>query len=259
MRAVDRVKGPLEDECEAIRSLLTHGDREDVRVRHEVGVRLCVIKANTDRYGDHAVERLASALRFPARVLYRCATVAEVWTAEGLDAVMARTNAAGGRLSWSHLVALTRCASSVSRRAILEQCLRESWSVRELSAHVARQVPQTPDSAAHGAHADVPVKVAFAEGIVQASRADASLRVLVRALDAGGDDDAGDAFTLARAIVAVERLTQGATATLARLKELQRAAATVRRAPEPARDGARYRPVPPRGRAVGSSATRSVQ
>jgi GGDEF domain-containing protein len=122
---------------EAIETLLAGSTREDVRSRHRVGVLIGEIKGAEDKYGAHAVERLAVALGSNVHTLYRSASVAERWSRDEFEVLLARAADAGRSLSWSHLVALAGVASRQRRGDLLQKTLDEGLTVRQLLKHIA--------------------------------------------------------------------------------------------------------------------------
>ena len=133
---VDDLSPGLRPVYESIRELLAGPAREDTRSRHRVGVHIVEVKLAADKYGARAVERLAQALDTNVHTLYRCASVAECWSAEKLDEVLHRTTVRGQPLSWSHLVVLAGVTPARRRRDLVELALRKQMTVRELVMHL---------------------------------------------------------------------------------------------------------------------------
>jgi hypothetical protein len=117
---------------ERIRDLLAKATRDEGRSRHEVGTIVSAVKQDSAKYGAQAVEQLARALGTNIHTLYRCAAVAECWSAAQLEALQARVNEHGQPLSWSHLVLISGVTSPKRRSDLVDRVLRDSLSVREL-------------------------------------------------------------------------------------------------------------------------------
>jgi len=191
---------------EAVRALMAQVVSDEVRTRYRIGALLRTVKNASETYGDSAIERLAERLDVGADTLYRCALVAEHWSAEEMRALILRTNRRGEPLSWSHLVALTKVASSATRRKLVERALAEAWSVRQLTEHVAAE--RTAARQAHHGESldDLSVRAAVAEGVQSASRTLSQMAVFMKALDerlADGDGNAAlfdDAIDVYRAL-----------------------------------------------------------
>jgi hypothetical protein len=127
---------------ESIRRLMAAATRNEARSRYQIGELVAEVKRAQSKYGAHAVEQLAGALRTNVHTLYRSASVAECWAQPELEAVLRRTTPRGQPLTWSHLVLLSGVPSSRRRGELLDQVLREALSVRELAALVhARRDP----------------------------------------------------------------------------------------------------------------------
>jgi CheY-like chemotaxis protein len=108
----------------------------DARTRYDIGRIVAELKARPDAYGHGAVSVAAAALGEDIPSLYRYARVAERWTREELDALLARTMRDGRPLSWSHLVALASVQPGEAYARLVERTLGECLSVRELDEAV---------------------------------------------------------------------------------------------------------------------------
>lgn len=122
----------LRPACEAIRTLLASGTRDDARMRHRIGEIIVGIKKARDKYGARAVEEIARAVGTNVHTLYRCAAVAECWSEAQIAALLLRTNAHGQPLSWSQLVLIAGMTSPRRRAELIEQTLRDALTVRQL-------------------------------------------------------------------------------------------------------------------------------
>ncbi len=70
--------------CDArvrLRALLGRATRDEVACRYRAGAIIAEVKPSKEKYGTHAVQRLARALGQDPQPLYRYATVAEGWSA----------------------------------------------------------------------------------------------------------------------------------------------------------------------------------
>jgi hypothetical protein len=201
------------EECVAIRELMARATRDEVAARHQIGLRLRRLKSLPDKYGEHAVDRVANELGVGTATLYRCATVAGNWTSAELHILMKRTNRAGEPLSWSHLLALTHAHSAQLRQRWAERCLDESWSVRELRQHITGAVAAQPGEEGQS------VRAALTEGIQSASRAAIQLGIFVEALESRLADEGGDERLVSRAIATFENLRTQVEASLGKLRD----------------------------------------
>jgi len=121
----------LRERIAALRELLGRLPA-DGRARYEIGRIIAELKARPDEYGHGAVSIAATTLGEDIPSLYRYARVAERWTQEELDALLARTMRDGRPLSWSHLVVLSSVEGGKAYARLLERTLGECLSVREL-------------------------------------------------------------------------------------------------------------------------------
>jgi hypothetical protein len=219
--APDHLGDRFAQACSTVRRLLAEAIREDVRARHRLGAFLCEVRGATELYGHGAIDRIARDLGVGADTLYRCAAVADSWSAEGLEDLMGRTSRCGDPLSWSHFVALTKLDSAPQRALAIEKCLDEDFSVRDL----ARYLTAVRGVAAHpeGGERDGPsTKETLTEGVRKLSRAVLQMDVFLEAIDArvSSEDPADDAL-LARVIGACQTLHEKLDATVDRLRHAQ--------------------------------------
>lgn len=148
LHLVDDLSPGLRPVYESIRELLAGATRDEARSRHRIGVHIVEVKRAPDKYRAHAVERLAHALGTNVHTLYRCASVAECWSAEQLDEVLRRTTTKGQPLSWSHFVVLAGVTSPKRRAELVDYALRKRLTVRELVAQVEAQGQWSVDNRA---------------------------------------------------------------------------------------------------------------
>jgi hypothetical protein len=190
--------------CGTIRGLLATLVRDEVSARHQIGGVVRQVMGSTDKYGAHAIERLATELRISTAILYAAAAVAETWSEADLQRMSTRTMRHGEPLSWSHFVALSKVRSAQKRGALAERCLAEGWSVRELRDEVSDLQPSRADYRGSG---EDTVRVAVDEGVRAARRAAADISTFIEALEERlGDDEHDD--LLARALVACDDLDE---------------------------------------------------
>lgn len=202
-----------------IRALLGQVLRDEVLTRHQIGSHVVAAKRAPSTYGTNAVENIAADVGVSSDELYRAAAVAETWTADELKKLAARTNRAGRPLSWSHWVALTK-APPAARHRLIERCLAESWSVRELRLNVVR--PSSADAVSD----DVSVHSALTEGLRTAKKAAADLTVFIEALETRLGDGSPDDPLVARVLDACEQVEEVARDARVRIERAARASET---------------------------------
>ncbi len=120
----------LDDTISRLRSLLERPS--EALTRHAVGAIIARLKRQP--HGAGAVQTAAEALGEDLASLYRFAKVAERWSAEQVEQLLARKGPNGQRLSWSHLVVLAGIECDAIRALYLERTIDEDLSVRSLTA-----------------------------------------------------------------------------------------------------------------------------
>ena len=132
-------KGKMSKELAAkvatIRELMKNRSASDAKTMFLIAVEVAAVKRDEKKYGRRSVTRLASELGCTAANLYGYAGVAETWERESFDAIMARANAEGLPLTFSHLVELAKAKvpSEEARETLIQRALSESLSVRKLT------------------------------------------------------------------------------------------------------------------------------
>lgn len=207
-----------------LRGLLAAATRDEVLTRHQAGMILRDIKGAPGTYGVRCVERIGAELGIAPATLYRYMAVAENWSAAEIRVESTKTNRFGQPPAWSHFLALTRAPDSSSRRALLDECMGEGWTARELAERIA----ELTDEASRNDRprsAEDPLQTALAAGIHCAARASGDLSVFASALAArlGDPDAAADGDLVTRAITAFEELREQADSALAQLHAASRA------------------------------------
>jgi hypothetical protein len=218
--------------CTTVRRLLAEAVREDARARHRLGVFLCRVRGAPELYGRGAIDRIARDLEVGADTLYRCAAVADNWSADALEALLTRTGRHGDPLSWSHLVTLTKIASSTQRALAIEKCLDDDLSVRDLVRYIAMLRGASADDGTEG---DAPsTHTTLTQGVRKLSRAVLHMDVFIEAIDAQlSSDDLADDELLARVIGACESLHEKLDITVGRLRNAQMSSGRRLRAASP--------------------------
>jgi hypothetical protein len=120
--------------CSRLRELMSRANADEVRARYEAGQLIAEVKLGRDKYGQHAVGKLAAELGQDEQTLYRYANVAERWTPAELESMLSRKTESGISLSWSHLVILANVERPKDRGEMLERALAKNLSTRQLAA-----------------------------------------------------------------------------------------------------------------------------
>ncbi len=112
--------------------------KNDLVSRHRLGVKIREIIDNDNVYGAGAVEKLATYLgSYTASGLYNLRTVAEMFTEEQLTAAATRTNGAGGHITYTHILEISKIKSEGNRTKMLERAFKESLSAGQIASEVA--------------------------------------------------------------------------------------------------------------------------
>jgi hypothetical protein len=214
----------FEQACERVRGLLSDLARDEMRTRHEIGTILNRMQGATQTYGEAAVERMAERIGVSPQILYQCARVAGNWSAASLSGLITRKNTRGDRLTWSHLVALTKSRSDDARRTTVGRCLEESWTVRDLAQAIAADREHERDERNAVDAETQPARVALRDGLQNASRATIQLGIILEALEERlAEHDVGDDELLDRVVTAYEKLHGTVGQTLDCLQQQGRA------------------------------------
>lgn len=148
---VEGMTAPLRHKFEAIREALASATGEEVRGRHRVGVMIIDLQADENKYGKKAVATVARALGVDATTLYRYGSVARLWDAASMRALMRRQTTRGQQpISWCHLLELARVRPAGLRSRLLERVFAEGLSVRELARLIAEVQDREADHDGHG-------------------------------------------------------------------------------------------------------------
>ncbi len=136
----------LEAKVQEIRSDLNEWNQGDVRGRHRIGKHIAGIKDNAQKYGIHAVEKIAKEIGYSDSWLYDCASVAETWTDREIERLLKRMDQKRDQpLSWTHLVLISEIDDKKKRKSWVDDTLQNGWTVRELKAQM-NQEPEFDDS-----------------------------------------------------------------------------------------------------------------
>ena len=191
---------------ESIRRMLAGATRDDARSRHQIGVLIADVKRSSQKYGARAVEQLAVALGTNVHTLYRCAAVAECWSAEALEALLGMTTVHGQPLSWTHLVLLAGVTSVRRRTELLDKALKDALTVRQLLVLVDGA---TSKGDVRGSGGRLEVLSRVVRTAERWSHAAAAMHEEVLAeLDGASSDEGAPPELLERAIAAQERLRE---------------------------------------------------
>lgn len=130
-KKTDEINPALSELINRIRKDLAKAVKVDAGIRHRIGT---AVKQVRDRakYGAGAMKELERAFGFDANTLRRFEAVAETWTRGELRSLLAKKNANGVPLTWSHLEALAEEQVAQRREKFIVKALEKGWSVRDL-------------------------------------------------------------------------------------------------------------------------------
>jgi hypothetical protein len=150
-RAVKAMTPALRAEYEKLRKMLANSERQEVHVRHTIGLVVARVRGARAKYGSDAVGQLERALGLDENTLRRYERIATTWTAPQISTVLKRTNPYGRPLSWSHLDVLAEVTDAKKREDLLDQALRDGLSVRELAGRVRGRMLSVVEDASESA------------------------------------------------------------------------------------------------------------
>jgi len=121
----------LKKTYDKLKTLLVKGLVNEASAKYEIGAIVAGVKNAPKTYGTGAVNLLAKAFRHNEDTLYEWASVAEAFAQKEFDKLLRRSSAVGIPLSFSHLIEIAK-ARRTKRPTLIERCLNESLTVREL-------------------------------------------------------------------------------------------------------------------------------
>ena len=122
----------LERTYDRLKSLVADGVRAEAGVRYQIGVAVASALAAPEKYGKRSVDTLAELLSFDDSTLRDYARVAQTWSKGEVTAILRKLNSANLPLRFSHLVVLSKVSNAKRRDQLVERCLHEALSVRQL-------------------------------------------------------------------------------------------------------------------------------
>jgi hypothetical protein len=121
----------LYESCEGIVAKIETGS---IQGRYDLGAKV-EASMNEKKYGEDAANKLADALNIATSELYRCRTVAQIWTRAELKALLGRKNKAKKAITWNHLTTVAGVRDDKKfRQQLLKKIFDESLTVRDLQA-----------------------------------------------------------------------------------------------------------------------------
>jgi hypothetical protein len=177
----------LRDACDAIGEALAKVGPEDVMVRWRLGALVRASQGAPNKYGNGAVNQIASRLAFSPATLYRFAKVADAWTLDDLSALLAMRGTNGLPLRWMHVVVLASVASH-RRDPLVQKALSEGMSPTALKrfgvgGEKRRKVrPAVPSRGSTGKSSHA---LRYAAGDIAAQASGVGARVLARGCSPG--------------------------------------------------------------------------
>ena len=205
---------PLEAECEAIRTLESQCNRQEIAMRYKMAEHCRNIvegDGEDKRHGTHAVEQAANAIPWSETQIYVYAQIAQIWTKEQVMELQA-----GKGCTWAHLVILARDKLAEDRESLIEKISTDGLSARELARQVAGKGIPGPQGPAADYFADVSPSVPVVTGIQDYSANVAHFESESRAFV--------DRLRASIAAAAAADLTSAALQQLRQLKQRRKAA-----------------------------------
>jgi len=130
-----KVQQMIENDISAVKNFICRW-RENGEIVNE-------LKASPNKYGKGIIEQAAKAMGKDSSVLYRASDVAIKFTQEDVEEICERRSADNKELSWSHMQLLAAEPNDSRRGKLLARFWKKSYTVRELSALLARRTATT--------------------------------------------------------------------------------------------------------------------
>lgn len=111
----------------------------NVQFYHRIGERSRKIHADTQTYGEKAVEKLSVALDTDRGLIYKAIAFATLFDTAELKALMERQTSGGESLSWSHFSQLVHVSDKKQVLELIEVIMEQDLSVRGLRDELRRR------------------------------------------------------------------------------------------------------------------------
>ena len=136
----------LFEKFERIHQLQTDLNTGEADKMYRIGGHVAEVLANANTYGSRAIATLSNAIGIKSTQLRECAHVAEAWTPKRFATIMKRRNSQGLPISFSHLSRIRTEADPQEREKWLDRTLKDSLSVRDLRAEMAKDADTNADT-----------------------------------------------------------------------------------------------------------------
>jgi hypothetical protein len=138
---ITKMNAKLRHECAKLKSQIASVEKNDIRGRHPIAIRLRKIRDRKKDYGEGAIEALAAELGHVRGTLYRWAKVADAWTTAVVIAKLL-TRSSEYSLTWSHLEEIAQSTDAAERTTLVELVCNEGLTVREVRERIRTGVVQ---------------------------------------------------------------------------------------------------------------------
>ena len=145
----------LVQQYETIRKLIAKADRQDVQNRYQIAVHCLAVREGdgSETYGTNAVQKLANKLGWSKTDVYDYASVALAWPDKTkFDELAARPDKFDKPLTWTHFRRIAVEKDAVKREQLIQDCLRNGWSVRDLKRQM--EGAAAPNGSSDGTNLD---------------------------------------------------------------------------------------------------------
>lgn len=134
-QAISEMNPALTDAYVSIRDLLTKVEQGSIMARWEVGQ---TVDKTTDeaKYGESAVDKLATALGIDDETLLRCRAFTITYDRKEVKELLERRTESDRGITWSHIDLLNRVPKDSLRKALTDKFFKQELTVRELSAEI---------------------------------------------------------------------------------------------------------------------------
>lgn len=130
--AIQQMNEELRKEFEDIAEETQDQAQRNVKFYHKLGLRAAKIHADTQTYGEGAIEKLSAALVTDRSILYKAMAFVARVTGERLAELMERKTSGDNYITWSHFAQLVHVEDQKLFDSAIEEIFEKDLSIRDL-------------------------------------------------------------------------------------------------------------------------------
>lgn len=137
---LDALTDDLKNELPALQSKVDRLTDTALDIRREIGEQLIkIIDDDTGKYGSNPEKAIAKVMPLSADSIRPMVAFARNYTRDDVDRLKAMRNPkTSERLTWSHIIALTRVPSKDKAFALAEKAVDQGWGTKEMNREVIK-------------------------------------------------------------------------------------------------------------------------